>query len=275
MSHTIDCTLAKISRYALLCREILNIMDLYLKGKTAVISGASQGLGRAIARELAMEGVQVFVTARNEALLNNLRAEVVAAGGAEPVIFVQDFAAPEAPQQIALAALSSLGHIDILVNNTGRSQPLDVIGPDVPWEDSITLDFNRHRQLTQQLLPQFMARNQGAILNIASTYELRTINASAVAKAAVIVWSKQLAGELGQYGIRVNCLQPGLIDTENIRRFFPGPKRRQFAEQEIPLGDFGEPQDVANMAAFLVSPRARYITGTVSAVDGGMRHYPF
>ncbi|KAA2244444.1 SDR family oxidoreductase [Chitinophaga agrisoli] len=250
-------------------------MDLYLKGKTAVISGGSQGLGRAIAKELAMEGVQVFVTARNKALLDNFKTEVVAAGGAEPAIFVQDFAAPEAPQQIAAAALASLGHVDILVNNTGRSQPLDVIGPDAAWEDSMTLDFNRHRQLTQQLLPQFMARKQGAILNIASTYELRTINASAVAKAAVIVWSKQLAGSLGQYGIRVNCLQPGLIDTENIRRFFPGEKRRQFAEQEIPLGDFGEPQDVANMAAFLVSPRARYITGTVATVDGGMRHYPF
>jgi 3-oxoacyl-[acyl-carrier protein] reductase len=112
-------------------------------------------------------------------------------------------------------------------------------------------------------------------LNIASTYELRTVNASAVAKAALVVWAKQLASQLGQYGIRVNSLQPGLIDTANIRPFFPGDERRKFAEREIPLGDFGEPQDVANMVAFLVSPRAGYITGTVAVVDGGMRQHPF
>jgi 3-oxoacyl-[acyl-carrier protein] reductase len=139
----------------------------------------------------------------------------------------------------------------------------------------MTLDFERPRQLTQQLLPHLMDRKQGSILNLASSYELRVINASAVAKASIVAWSKALAGQLGQYGIRVNCLQPGLIDTANIRRIFSGDERRKFAEREIPLGDFGEAQDIANMATFLVSSRARYITGTVVVVDGGMRHYPF
>lgn len=250
-------------------------MDLYLKGKTAVVTGASQGIGRAIAKELAIEGVKVFATARNEDLLNGLKEEVAAAGGVEPIIFVQDLVAADAPQRIAAAALSSLGHVDILVNNTGRSRPMDVVGPEEEWAGAMTLDFDRHRQLTQQLLPHFMERRQGAILNLISTYELRSINGSAVAKAAIVVWSKQLSGQLGQYGIRVNCLQPGLIDTENIRRFFPGDERRKFAEREIPLGDFGEPQDMANMATFLVSPRARYVTGAVAVVDGGMRHHPF
>ncbi len=250
-------------------------MDLYLKGKTAVVTGASQGLGRAIANELAMEGVKVFATARNEALLNSLRKEILAAGGTEPVTFVQDFVAPDGPQKIAAAALSSLGQIDILVNNAGRSNPVDVIGAEEAWTDSMTLDFERPRQLTQQLLPHLMERKQGSILNLASSYELRTINASAVAKAAIVAWSKALASQLGQHGIRVNCLQPGLIDTANIRRIFSRDERTKFAEHEIPLGDFGEAQDVANMAAFLVSPRARYITGTVAVVDGGMRHYPF
>jgi 3-oxoacyl-[acyl-carrier protein] reductase len=250
-------------------------MDLYLKGKTAVVTGASQGLGRAITKELAIEGVKVLAIARNEDLLSSLKNEVIAAGGVSPVTLVQDFVAPDGPQKIAAAALSGLGHVDILINNAGRSRPLNVNGPEEEWSAAMTLDFDRHRQLTQQLLPQFIERKQGVILNIISTYELRAVNASAVAKASVVVWSKQLAGQLGQHGIRVNCLQPGLIDTANIRPLFPGEERRKFAEREIPLGDFGEPQDVANMATFLVSSRARYITGTVAVVDGGMRHHPF
>jgi len=250
-------------------------MDLYLKGKTAIVSGASQGFGRAITKELAIEGVKVLATARNEDLLNSLKNEIITAGGIEPVTFVQNFVAPDGPVNIAQAAQTALGPIDILINNAGRSRPLDVDGADEEWAAAMTLDFDRHRQLTQQLLPQFIARKEGAILNIISTYELCSINASAVAKASIAAWSKQLASQLGPNGIRVNCLQPGLIDTANIRPFFPGDERRKFAEREIPLGDFGEPQDIANMATFLVSPRARYITGSVAVVDGGMRHYAF
>ncbi|MGF6848890.1 3-oxoacyl-[acyl-carrier protein] reductase [Chitinophaga sp. W3I9] len=250
-------------------------MDLYLSGKTAVVTGASQGIGRAIAKELAIEGVKVLAVGRNEALLDSFKAEVAGAGGMEPVIFSQDLVAPDGPQKIAAAALSILGHVDILINNAGRSRPVDVVGPEEPWVESMTLDFDRQRQLTQQLLPHFIARKQGAILNLISTYELRTINVSAIAKAAVVAWSKQLSGQLGKYGIRVNCLQPGLIDTENIRPYFPGEERRKFAEREIPLGDFGTPQDMANMAVFLVSPRAGYVTGAVATVDGGMRYHAF
>lgn len=250
-------------------------MDLYLKGKTAVVSGGSQGIGRAIVKELALEGVKVLAIGRNEDLLNSLKEEVMAAGGVAPLTFAQDFMAPDAPQKIAAAAFSGLEHIDILINNAGRSKPMEIIGSEEGWLESMTLDFVRHRQLTQELLPHFIARKQGAILNTISTYELRMINASAVAKAAVVVWSKQLAAQLGQYGIRVNCLQPGLIDTENIRPYFSEEERRQFAEREIPLGDFGAPEDMANMATFLVSPRAKYITGAVAVVDGGLRHHAF
>ena len=115
----------------------------------------------------------------------------------------------------------------------------------------------------------------GTIGDQNSSYELRVINASAVAKASIVAWSKALAAQLGPYGIRVNCLQPGLIDTANIRRIFSTDERRKVAQLEIPLGEFGDAQDVANMVTFLVSPRARYITGTVAVVDGGMRRYPF
>lgn len=250
-------------------------MDLYLDKKTAVVTGASQGLGRAITQTLAAEGVKVLAIARNEGLLKSLQEEITTAGGIVPEILVQDFLAPDAPQRIAAAARAVLPHVDILVNNAGRSRPLDIVGSDEEWQQALLLDFDRHRQLTQQLLPHLIERRQGSILNITSTYELRAINASAVFKASITVWAKQLAAQLGPYGITVNCLQPGLIDTANIRRVFTDEQRRAYAPLAIPLGDFGTPQDVANMAAFLVSPRARYITGTVSTVDGGWRQHAF
>jgi 3-oxoacyl-[acyl-carrier protein] reductase len=250
-------------------------MDLHLNGKTAVITGASQGIGKAIAKELALEGVKVFAVARNENLLRILRQEVEASGGVVPMTFVQDLLATDGPQKIAAAAMAALGKIDIIINNAGKSQPVEVVGPDGPWIESIKLDFDCHRQLTEALLPDMIARKSGTVLNITSTYELRFLNVSSIAKAAIVMWSKQLAGQLGQYGIRVNCLQPGLIDTENTRRIFTPEERKVYSASEIPLGDFGEPQDMANMAAFLVSPRAGYITGTVALVDGGARRYAF
>ena len=250
-------------------------MDLFLEGKTAVVTGASQGIGRAIAKELANEGVTVLAIGRNEALLQSLREEVIAANGVVPVLLVQDLQEADAPKQIAAVALEKLGHVDILINNAGRSQPIEVTGSEEAWKSAMILDFERPRQLTEALLPHFMERKQGAILNLASSYELRSINGSAVAKAAIVSWSKALSAQLGPYGIRVNSLQPGLIDTENIRRFFTAEDRKNFAASEIPLGDFGRVEDMANMAVFLVSPRASYITGTVSVVDGGMKHYPF
>ncbi|MEJ1237433.1 SDR family oxidoreductase [Chryseolinea sp. T2] len=250
-------------------------MDLYLKGKTAVVTGASKGMGRAIAKELAREGVKVFATGRNEELLSSLKDEIIESGGPEPIIFAQDFVASNGPDDIASNAFSKLSNIDILINNAGRTRPLDVDGPDDEWKEAMTLDFDRHRQLTQRFLPHFIGRKQGSILNIISTYELRSVNASAVAKASITVWAKQLAGQLGAHNIRVNCIQPGLIDTDNIRPLFAGEERKSFASREIPLGDFGDPQDIANMAVFMVSQRARYITGTVAVVDGGMRHFPF
>lgn len=250
-------------------------MELYLKGKTAVITGASQGIGKAITRELAQEGVKVFAIGRNEELLKALKEEVAQAGGVIPITFAQDLIPDDAPQKIATAAIAALGHVDILINNAGRSQAVDIITGEEPWVETMTLDFNRARQLTQELLPAMIARRQGVILNITSTYELRTMNVSSIAKAAIVMWSKQLASQLGKFGITVNCLQPGLIDTENTRRIFTPAERRAYAEQEIPLGDFGKAEDMANMAVFLVSPRASYVTGSVAVVDGGANRYAF
>ena len=242
------------------------------QNKVVVITGGSDGIGKALVQLFLSKAAKVATCGRNADRLYSLQQEF--AGRALHAV-VADVSKEDDCNRFIETTVKAFGGIDILINNAGRSRPLDVVGAEDEWTAAMTLDFDRHRQLTQQLLPQFMEHRQGTILNIISTYELRSINASAVAKASIAAWSKQLASQLGPHGIRVNCLQPGLIDTANIRPFFPGDERRKFAEREIPLGDFGEPQDIANMATFLVSPRAGYITGSVAVVDGGMRHYAF
>jgi 3-oxoacyl-[acyl-carrier protein] reductase len=250
-------------------------MDLQLNGKAALVTGASQGLGRAIAKTLASEGVKVFATARNADLLASLADEIKSEGGVAPILFEADFVAVQGPQRIAHAALEALGHVDILINNAGGSRPMAIDAPEAHWIEGMTLNFDRHRQLTQHLLPNFLKRKSGAIISLSGNLEPEVVNAAMVAKAGLVVWSKGLSEQLGQHGVTVNCVQPGLIDTAQIRRLYPGDERRKFAEREIAMRDFGEPQDVANAVTFLASPRARYITGTVVVVDGGMRRYSF
>lgn len=250
-------------------------MDLKLNGKTALVTGASMGLGRAICKTLAAEGVQVMGVARSGDLLQSLAEEVWADGGVVPLTLIQDFVAPDAPRRIAAAALERLQHIDILINCAGGSRPMAIDAPESEWIEGMTLNFDRHRQLTQQLLAQFIERKSGTIINISGNLEPEVVNAAIVAKAGLVAWSKGLSEQLGPYGVTVNCVQPGLIDTAQIRRLYPGDARREFAERNIALGDFGEPIDVANAVTFLASPLAHYITGTIVTVDGGMRGYSF
>ncbi|WP_213940346.1 SDR family oxidoreductase [Pseudomonas sp. dw_612] len=250
-------------------------MDLKLNGKTALVTGASMGLGRAICKTLAAEGVQVMAVARSGDLLQSLAEEIRDAGGLVPLTLIQDFVTPDAPQRIAAAALERLQHVDILINCAGGSRPMAIDAPESEWIEGMTLNFDRHRQLTQQLLAQFIERKSGTIINISGNLEPEVVNAAIVAKAGLVAWSKGLSEQLGQYGVTVNCVQPGLIDTAQIRRLYPGDARREFAERNIALGDFGEPIDVANAVTFLASPLAHYITGTIVTVDGGMRGYSF
>ena len=204
-----------------------------------------------------------------------MAAEIDKDGGEIPILFEQDFTAPDAPKRIADAALTALGQIDILINNAGGSRPMEIDAPEDQWVEGMTLNFDRHRQLTQKLLPNFLNLKSGAIVSISGNLEPEVVNAAMVAKAGLVVWSKGLSEQLGQHGITVNCVQPGLIDTAQIRRLYPGEERKKFAEREIALRDFGEPEDVANAVTFLVSSAARYITGIVLLVDGGMRRYSF
>ncbi|MGZ5877304.1 MAG: SDR family oxidoreductase [Bradyrhizobium sp.] len=249
-------------------------MDLDLKSKTAVVTGASIGIGRAIAKGLALEGVRVVAVARRKDLLEKLAHEVQATGGA--VIPVeQDIMQEDAAKKLAAAAVAAVGHVDILVNNAGGSRPLPVDAPDSDWDEAIALNFTSYRKIAHALLPQMIQRKWGRIINITGKSEPEGLNAAFAAKAAVHAWAKGLSREIGKHGITVNCIPPGRIMSEQIRRNYPEDYRKQFAEEEIPVGYWGEPEDLAALAVFLASPVARYITGTLIPVDGGLRRYQF
>ncbi len=250
-------------------------MDLQLTGKTALVTGASMGIGRAIARGLAVEGVKVAVVARRTELLDTLSAEITAAGGIAPAIIAQDIMAEDAAAKLAAAAIAALGHVDILVNNAGGSRVLPIDAPEEKWEEAMTLNFTRQRQIAHALLPQMIARKWGRIICITGKSEPEHLNAAFAAKAAVHAWAKGLSREVGQFGITINSIPPGRIMSEQIRRNYPEDYRKHFAETEIPVRFWGEPEDLAVMAVWLASPLARYITGTVIPVDGGLRRYQF
>lgn len=250
-------------------------MDLQLRDKTALVTGASMGIGHAIARALAAEGVRVAIMARRTELLEALSAQIVAAGGHRPVIIGQDVMATDAPGKIAAAALAGLGSVDILVNNAGGSRVLPIDAPEEKWVEAMTLNFDRPRQLTHALLQQMIDRKWGRIINITGKSEPEHLNAAFSAKAGIHAWAKGLSIEVGQFGITVNSIPPGRIMSEQIRRNYPEEYRKEFAKKEIPVRYWGEPEDLAVMAVWLASPLARYITGAVIPVDGGLRRYQF
>jgi len=250
-------------------------MDLNLDNKTAVVTGASSGIGRGIAKALAAEGVRLAIVARRAELLREVANEICAADGPEPVVVVQDLMQPDAADAIAQAALGGLGHVDILVNNAGGSRAFDLETREEQWDEAMTLNFTRQRQLAHALLDQMMERRWGRIINITGKSEPEGINGAFCAKAAMHSWAKGLSREVGKFGITVNCIPPGRIISEQILRNYSPEYRQRQSEHEIPIGEYGQPEDIAGLVCFLASAQGRYITGTVIPVDGGLRRYQF
>jgi len=251
-------------------------MDLQLKDKTALVTGASIGIGNAIARGLAAEGVRVCIAARRSNLLEALAREIAERGDPPPQMIAMDLMQEGAAERLAEKATKALGGVDILINSAGGSNPAIAIdAAETLWEEAMRLNFVRLRQLTHALLPGMIERNFGRVVNISGKSEPTGLIAVNPAKAAIHAWAKGLSREVGRHGITVNSIAPGRIMSEQIRRKYSAEFRAKQSAEEIPMGRYGEPEELAAVAVFLASPVAGYVTGTVIPVDGGLRKYAF
>jgi 3-oxoacyl-[acyl-carrier protein] reductase len=242
-----------------------------LEGKTALVTGASQGIGRACAITLARAGARVALAARNEAKLAEVKTGIEAAGGTAAV-FAIDLASEESIKAGAKAAMGHFGSIEILVNNAGITKDgLLLRMKRADWDDVIATNLTGTFLLTQAVLSPMTRARWGRIINISSvvgeTGQAGQANYAA-SKAGLIGFTKSLARELASRSITANVVAPGYIETAMTAVL--DEKQRAAMTTLIPLGRAGTDQDIANAVRFLASEEAAYITGHVLDVNGGM-----
>ncbi len=240
-----------------------------LSGKTALVTGAGRGIGRAIAAELAFRGARTLLVARSAEQLESAVQEIVDAGG-EAVAIAADLTSEEGLQKVA--GHPEFSQVGILVNNAGLTRDTVLLRmKDEQWDQVLNLNLRASFQLTRAAAKGMMKARTGRIVNITSVIGIRG-NAGqanyAASKAGLIGFTKSVARELGPRNITVNAVAPGYIDTE-MTDVLPDKVKEGILAQ-IPLGRMGRPQDIARMVGFLAHPDSDYITGQVFNVDGGM-----
>ena len=246
-------------------------METKLKGRIALVTGASQGIGRACALALAAEGATVALAARNEAKLAEVKAEIEAAGGVAEA-FALDVASEESIKAGAKAIVERFGKVEILVNNAGITKDgLVMMMKKADWDDVINTNLTGTFLLTQALIRPMMKNRWGRIINISSvvgrTGQAGQVNYAA-SKAGMLGVTRSLAREVASRGITVNAIAPGYIETQMTAVL--DDKVREAMMTQIPLGRAGSDAEIAASVVFLASEGAGYITGHVLDVNGGM-----
>ncbi len=253
-------------------------MDLNLKGKVAIVGGASEGIGYGIARTLAAEGARVAIWARREKKLMPAAEAIAKETGGEVFPIQGDCRRYDDIKRVVAVTMEHFGQIDIVVNNDG-APPLGPIESfdDTAWEQAMERNFMYVVRMARETVPHMKERG-GSILNIISRVAIQPRVNFALSTAswdAVIGYAKTLCLEIGKYGISVNTILSGLIETPRLHKVvLTGNQEEAEAERKrrlamIPIGKIGVPEDIASLVALLVSERGRYINGTCIQVDGG------
>ena len=243
-------------------------MDLGLTGRTAVVTGASSGMGLAIAQALAEEGANVAMFARRREVLE---AEAERAGA---LAVRGDLTDPADLDRLVERTLAAFGGIDVLVLNGGGPPPaaaLDLTAEQV--EEAVELLLVPFVRLARLCVPHLERSGRGRVILIESSSVKQPIDNLVLSNAVrpgVVGWAKTLSREVGARGITVNTIAPGRIDTERVRDLYGGADPPPDAAADIPLGRLGSPREIGDVACFLASDRASYVSGTVISVDGGV-----
>ncbi|SCX08282.1 3-oxoacyl-[acyl-carrier-protein] reductase FabG [Agrobacterium sp. DSM 25558] len=248
-------------------------MDYLIAGKTALVLGASRGLGAAIAKALAAEGVKVFAAARNVAAMEKI----------DNITPLTVDLSDETSVAAMIATITATGGVDILVNNSGGPKAGPAAGQSKEsWASAFDSMATSIFTVTDAMLEGMIARKWGRIITIGSSGVVQPIPNLALSngiRAAVSGWSKTLAGEVARHGITVNMILPGRIDTDRVRELDAGKAEKtaktieavqEASRAEIPAGRYGKPEEFAAVAVFLASAQASYVTGSAIRVDGGM-----
>jgi len=263
-------------------------VDLRIENKAAIVTGGSTGVGKAIAQELALNGARVLITARDkdrlEATANSIREYT----GADIIAVASDVSEAEAPTQLVKEALTQFGGVDILVNNAGRAHAGGLMDTtDDDWNDMIGTKINALVRLCRETIPHMRAGGWGRIVNISSIggiYSNPKLLISHTLSAAINNFTKGLALEVAADGILVNAIGLGAIATPNwTNNMVPLVRAtrddladlseeelvRRLGKEKTPVGQFGQPKDIADIAAFLASDRNRFVTGSTIEASGG------
>lgn len=257
-------------------------MDLGIRGRTALVTGASRGIGLAVAESLAREGVNLAIVARDGAALEKAALELRVRHSVKTIPLPGDLSRSESIPGLVAGAVSAIGPVDILVTNAGGppSGPFDRITPEA-WGHAVDLTLHSVVALCRETLPRMKERGWGRIVHLTSASVKQPLThfvLSNALRAAVAGLSKTLAEEYAPHGVTVNCIATGWTDTDRLSEIAKTAAGARGVSQDeiragwiaaIPAGRLGRAEEIADMAAFLASERAAYVTGTVVAVDGG------